>query len=533
MQTTINPNDRFVVIDDAKDHVQRTQIVAILAFITLGGLLSYTFLFLETREPITGDIGHNGTIGATGATGPIGPIGGNGINGVTGATGKTGEVGSVGFIGFQGPRGFNCWDVNQTNAPGSVELCVGPIGPTGNTGTTGNRGITGPTGASGGLKCYDKLFTGTCVGINDANGDGVCNITDCVGSICDPVYNLTTCKGHGGATGAIGIRGPTGAEGAASSTAGPTGNTGCQCYKTICKTTYTEAEIVSFDVNHDGVLNSNDCVGPVGAQGVQGDQGNVGVAGIKGVNGTKGAKGDTGNQGSIGPTGPTGPTGADANPCWTGLGTDTMACVFPAYTTEMVFNLTSNVFYPASSTCVQLTVPYLVKLLNGTRLFEISFVMSFAWSPTTSYGFDAFNTNTFVYTSSPYAGTLQLEWERDVVDYSPHVNSPSCPGQAGNYSSWRIPLNLTTNPLRISAGVHNVCNELAQWECSTFIRASDGESVRFVHTIIYTSCASPYNFTFTDFRSLYTQPYAVLTALRASTPTATITCMMRVNNTSA
>jgi hypothetical protein len=281
----------WILLDDKREH-ERCAISA-LVLVTVGliavGLYAYYVLTYNFR--IRGKVGEGGATGEVGETGATGATGQSGVVGVNGTTGKTGPTGEQGLIGSQGIRGFNCWETNGTRADGNVSMCVGPIGNTGGVGPTGGIGPTGAQGGAGGLHAWDVLFTGNCSGANDANNDGVCNVTDARGAICDPKYNLTNCRGFVGYTGQQGAPGVTGPQGAPNTTAGPTGPTGCECWNIRCDGTLSLADIIAYNVNGDGSLDVNDC------------------RGAKGPAGNKGAQGDPGFSGATGDTGPTGATG--------------------------------------------------------------------------------------------------------------------------------------------------------------------------------------------------------------------------------
>ena len=263
----------LLVLDDKREHECCALSALCLLVVCLGATGVYTYFVLTQRFRITGDVGVTGDPGSDGLLGPTGAAGESGIVGVNGTTGKTGPTGEQGLIGSQGIRGWNCWETNETRISGNVSMCIGPEGHVGVQGPTGPTGNAGDIGSEGGLRAWDRLFSGNCSAGNDANGDGVCNITDAAGTPCDPAYNISQCQGPVGYTGQQGILGPIGPTGPSNSTPGPTGPTGCPCWDIGCTGTLSLSDIIAYNVNGDGSLDVNDCIGPVGAVGGKGVQG--------------------------------------------------------------------------------------------------------------------------------------------------------------------------------------------------------------------------------------------------------------------
>ena len=279
---------------------------AIVAFGTHGAFHSH--------QPPSGPDGATGNTGATGGTGATGATGSIGPQGVQGNTGVTGSQGAPGPPGGQGPAGSSCWDrvsgdglcnitTDDTNGDMACSPadCVGPVGVLGSVGPIGPVGPTGIIGAAGGIRCWDT--TNVAVACNtslfDVNGDGLCNIADCNGTVCDPQNNVSACIGPIGLVGATGPRGPTGATGADSVVIGDTGATGPACWDRNRNSIF---DPITEDTDGNGVVSTQDCRGPNG------------LNGPNGPNGLNGANGAVGQVGDIGPTGVTGPTGTTMGP---------------------------------------------------------------------------------------------------------------------------------------------------------------------------------------------------------------------------
>lgn len=349
----IRRKPRVWVADDAADRVCELLLVGILVFVFFVLAGAYMVTSLKFDYKTDGNVGATGRTGPTGGTGATGPTGDTGATGVTGPTGSTGETGDQGTIGARGPTGWNCWDVNMTGAAGTVLQCFGPPGPTGFDGPTGERGPTGITGATGGDRCWDVLYSGACDPGNDANQDGVCNITDCAGAVCSSDYNLTVCKGITGPPGLLGPTGATGATGPAGNVTGATGPRGCECWNLECLTSFTLTDLLTYNANGDSSLDARDCIGPTGATGTSGDPGTIGV---------KGATGDTGATGATGAAGATGATGAN--------GTNGATC--PCGPTAQTLTLDTGAVY--GNVLVVSTAPrdYRLVWLNSTT-YQMTF----------------------------------------------------------------------------------------------------------------------------------------------------------------
>jgi hypothetical protein len=301
-------------------------VCALLAFSIHG-------LFFVSHAPPTGVNGGTGATGATGPTGVTGPTGPTGVQGAVGTQGVTGTTGSPGPAGPQGLAGHSCWDQDANglcnvttedrneDAACTPSDCRGPLGPTGVYGPTGPTGPAGITGAAGGIRCWDTSNVALVCNTTlfDTNGDGSCNVTDCVGLPCNPQNNVTLCEGPIGLTGATGPRGPTGATGAASVVTGARGPTGPACWD---RNTNYLFDAGAEDIDGNGAASTSDCVGPAGTNGVNGPNGPNGVNGAAGAVGPTGPTGATGaDSGVTGPTGATGATGLQNNgatglQCW-------------------------------------------------------------------------------------------------------------------------------------------------------------------------------------------------------------------------
>lgn len=347
---------RVRILDDVSERTCDLLIVAVLILIFLVITAAYFVVDLRFDYKVTGNTGAPGPKGPTGGTGAIGNAGDVGPSGVLGPTGRTGEAGDSGIIGLRGPTGWNCWDTDETGASGVVLQCFGAIGPTGPDGPIGPIGPTGVTGLAGGVRCWDRLYTGTCVSGNDANGDGVCNITDCAGAICNSAYNLTQCRGHTGPIGPLGPTGLTGPTGATGNVTGPTGSRGCECWNLGCLSALSPTDIIVYNVNTNPPigLNSFDCVGPTGDAGLPGDQGTIGPKGQTGDTGPAGMDGINGTNA----TGLVGATGPNGTSCWTSIGgggaTNVTSCgptdpVTTAYTVTTAVSYTSAIAFTGLS----------------------------------------------------------------------------------------------------------------------------------------------------------------------------------------
>mgnify|MGYP000054670899 CR=1 FL=1 len=382
---------RVWVADDAADRVCELLILGMLMIAFVVFAASYMVATLKFDYQVTGDVGGSGPTGPTGGSGPTGPTGDVGLTGVTGPAGPTGEAGDQGSIGQRGPTGWNCWDFNMTNAAGTVLQCFGPAGVTGVDGPTGATGITGVTGLSGGDRCWDVLHSGACSAGNDANGDGACNITDCAGTVCSSVYNLSVCTGPRGPPGALGPTGATGPTGAAGSVTGPTGSRGCACWNVDCLANPSLLDLQAYNVNGDGDLNSLDCLGISGPTGAGGDPGSIGNKGAAGDTGATGATGATGSTGSTGARGATGTNGTTCSTC---------------LTTTQTLSLDTAVFYTSYAVATPAPADYRITWLSSTAfVLDFNSTYRFTFAPGHAF-FSSWSacTNKTSCTTSSYAG---------------------------------------------------------------------------------------------------------------------------------
>lgn len=230
--------------------------LALTALLGVGFLCVWQF-YLQSGA--RGADGLDGAKGITGDKGPKGDTGDQGPQGFRGADGSQGAAGPAGTLpGPIGPNGFECWDKviqnyecdvgEDFNGDGECDIydCIGPIGPVGNKGPTGDQGVQGPPGVGGGFNCFDLNGNGINDPEEDINGDGFWNALDCLGVNCWDRDGDRYCN------------------------------------------------VTSEDRNGDGQCTQADCIGDRGPQGVKGD---TGATGPQGFNGTAGPKGDTGPQG--------------------------------------------------------------------------------------------------------------------------------------------------------------------------------------------------------------------------------------------
>jgi len=175
---------------------------------------------------------------------------------------------------------------------------MGPQGPAGMNGAAGPQGPAGMNGTNGvdGTHCWDLDGDGEEDPNEDINGDGYCNILDCIGP-AGP-------QGPQGPAGVAGTQGPAGPVGPAGGV-GPIGPMGPQGPAGMNGTAGPQGP-----AGNDGATGPVGPAGAVGPIGPMGPQGPAGVAGPQGPAGTDGRNGVDGSPGAIGPIGPQGPTGA-------------------------------------------------------------------------------------------------------------------------------------------------------------------------------------------------------------------------------
>lgn len=465
---------------------------------------------------VVGPDGDKGLIGAIGTTGLVGDIG------VNGTVGKVGEQGDQGGIGLRGLRGQNCWDVNNTGAPGNVSMCQGYRGIVGIQGIPGDQGIPGPQGASGGLRGWDRLFTSNCSGANDANGDGVCNLTDITGISCEPGRNVTLCRGLVGYQGAKGHKGDTGDTGPTGNITGSEGARGTACWNLRDDPVITLQDPLVYNVNGDGAVDVADCVGPVGATGATGDQGDIGAAsfGPDGIRGPNGSIGTTGVRGINGTTNLTGVLPVGGAACY---GTNASAeCVQPYYYPKDTVVTVSMTYRMLA--CAQTPITYFYTIFPNTSIYKLSFSATFAldgvqWYSCTVGGSSVADCHQSSYAGErivkPYTfqgGSVWLYLDEPLVYVCPGINTYASRASA-------LPGMPTA-----AATKNTVVTRYCEWTITTpagyvltataFIVVGNDGSTLF-----------PYAWYISNVRTTLTQPYTVIQALNSGTAsTLTMTC---------
>ncbi len=194
--------------------------------------------------------------------GTSGEDGTDGTNGVDGTDGTDGVDGTDGKDGIDGDNGQACWDldgngmadVNTEDANGDnvvdINDCIGKDGIDGTNGSNGVDGTNGSNGVDGtnGSNGSNGTNGQACWDL-DGNGVGDVNSEDVNG---DNVVNVYDCAGTDGKSGSNGSNGSNGANGQA-------------CWDLNLNGV---GDIASEDNNGDGFVNINDCQGDNGAPGL-------------------------------------------------------------------------------------------------------------------------------------------------------------------------------------------------------------------------------------------------------------------------